>query len=100
MKIIARRWWGAFENAEIDIEEVSGVRWDNKSGLSSYVCHPGVALYGYIDYNLAVEVGLSTGSHSGHSAKVIFHKCDNAKKPYSTAYHTLAAGAIPFGYYN
>ncbi len=95
MTIIARRYWRGDKKAEVDISEVLTVRWSNVSGWSYRVYHPGVALYGYIDYDLAVKLGLSTGSHydRAHSVKVIFHKCDNAKKTYSDAYHLLASKA-------
>lgn len=97
MKIIARKCWGWPEKAEIDISEISNLRWDNVSGWSTRVYHPGYALYGDIAYNLAVKLGLSTGSHIdfAHSAKVIFHKCDNAEKNYSDAYHLLESKAGP-----
>lgn len=97
MKIIARKFRADYKKAEIDLSEISDVRWDFVSGWSTRVYHPWPAIYIYINYNLAMEVGLSSGSHIdvAHSAKLIVQKCDNSKKPYSDAYHFLESKAGP-----
>lgn len=94
---------GEIKNAVVDISEIHDVRWDNSSGNSRFK-HPGYLLYGYINYARAVELGLSSGTHSkyGNGVKITIYEKNNQKISYVDDYNALLrqVGDKPKSRYN
>ncbi len=74
----------------ISISEISGVHWDNISGGVKRK-QAGYSLYGYIDYNKAVQLVSCSGSHARYdnSAKVCIPRSENKSSPYKEGYKEL-----------
>lgn len=85
-KVVVSRQAGG-KQAEISVEEIKNVRWDNRTG--GYKVKSGYPrLYGYISYSLAMEIVDCSGEHDfgWNDAKVIIHKPNPRKYPEDEKY--------------
>lgn len=98
-KVLITRQPRNHETAEIDIDKITGVKWDNISGgVNSR--QAGYSLYGYIPYSLAKDLVACSGSHDfGYNqAKICIPASLNAgQPPYKEGYNILSdlAGKKP-----
>jgi len=93
MKVIIKRNRGPYSiEAEIDIDEIKGVHWDNVSGGVNQR-QAGYSLYGYIDYQLASQIVSCSGTHAhyGSPAKIMIPGSLNKREPYKTGYEYLVS---------
>ena len=90
MKVLIKRNTGSFKVGEIDIDEISGVHWDNISG-GVQRRQAGYSLYGYIDYDRACELVDCSGSHYYYhnDAKILIPAGINKEEPYREGYKYL-----------
>ena len=99
--VIITRQSGSYKSAEICIDDISGVHWDNISG-GVRRRQSGYSLYGYIPYKLAVKLEIAcSGLHDyGRNEAKICIPALNSKDPlYKEGYKHLAdiAGPKPKG---
>lgn len=82
------------EIGEIEVGEISGVKWDDESGgyKEKYGFY---SLYGYIDYQLAMELVDCSGAHEkyGSLAKICILEKLNDAIPYKEGYEYLLSKA-------
>jgi hypothetical protein len=82
--------------AEVDVKKISNCHWDKVSGGVKQRLYTGYSLYGYIDYELAVSLGIDcSGRHAkyGSPAKIMIPANLNSKASYKKGYASLKSGA-------
>lgn len=90
MKIMITRHGGNCE--EYDAEKIRDIKWDNVSG-GYRKKQSGYSLYGYIPYDDAVKMGLSSGNHEkfNNDAKIMIPADLNSKAPYKKVYDHIVS---------
>lgn len=92
MKICVCRNPGSECCTEIDLEKISGIKWDNISGGYRIRTGPRFYLYGYVDYEwAATHLDECSGLHyNAYSAKVMIPEWANKNDPrYARTYKYL-----------
>lgn len=96
MKVMCQRgqtdWKGLMVRNEVDVSDITGLHWDNKSGGYG-ITQKGYSLYGYISYALSREKGFSTSrdNHArfGNDSKIMIPASQNKEAPYKEGYAYL-----------
>ena len=89
LKVRIERSAGSINEAIVNVEEIKNLDWDDTS--SGYKKrHAGYALYGYIDYNRATDLGLNSGQHPWVGwTKIMIPRSLNNKPPFNEGYKYL-----------
>ena len=103
MEVIVKRSIRSYPQVAIDVKQINNVHWDNVSGGVN-AKQAGYSLYGYIDYEYATELELTSGRHLDYNngAKIMIPNSLNRKMPYREGYAYLLsrAGVKPHTRYN
>ena len=98
MEVMIKRGYKSGGCVPINVSEIFGCIWDNCSG-GYHERHAGYAIYGYISYQRATELGLCSGRHAGYGnpVKIMIPANRNMTEPHKSGYRYLCciAGKKP-----